>query len=108
MIHMSLDPTQPKGWFVGPWNSAVPVPVGFATVGINEPHYHTHMYEIYLVARGTSTAMVNDAAIALRADDVLVVEPHEPHTFTHSSTDYVHFVVHAPFVPNDKIHVTER
>lgn len=92
-----------KGWFVGPWNSAVPVPVGYANEGIDEPHHHAQMFEIYLVARGTCTAVVNQQAIQLQAGDMLVVEPGETHTFSHSSPDYFHFVIQTPFVPGDKI-----
>lgn len=61
------------------------------------------MYEVYLVARGWSTAVVNAAAITLYAGDILIVEPGEPHTFTGNSPDYLHFVIHAPFIPGDKI-----
>lgn len=47
-----------KGWYVGPWNSPVSVAVGWADRGVNEPHRHDHMNEIYLVARGHSVARV--------------------------------------------------
>jgi quercetin dioxygenase-like cupin family protein len=60
------------------------------------------MYEIYLVAGGESTAMVDGEAVLLRAGDLLVVEPGEVHTFVTSSEDYLHFVVQAPFVAGDK------
>jgi len=33
MILSTIDPTQPKGWFVGPWNSPVPIAVGYANEG---------------------------------------------------------------------------
>jgi uncharacterized protein YjlB len=102
VIHLSVDESKAKGWFVGPWNSAVPVAVGYAHEGIQEKHYHGQMYEVYLVARGESTAVVGEREIGLRAGDLLVVEPGEGHTFRHSSPDYLHFVVHAPFVAGDK------
>ena len=60
------------------------------------------MYEIYLVARGQSTAVVDGEAVPLLAGDLLVVEPGEEHTFVASSEDYLHFVVQAPFVVGDK------
>jgi len=103
MIHQSPDKNPDKGWFVGPWNSAVPVPVGYANTGIDLPHTHAQMFEIYLVARGTSTAVVNQQAVQLQAGDMLVVEPGETHTFSHSSENYFHFVIQTPFVPGDKI-----
>jgi len=105
MIHAAIDPTQPKGWFLGPWNSDVPIPIGYANQGINEKHYHAQMYEIYLVACGSSLVQVNDQEIVLQAGEMLVVAPHEVHTFLDSSLDYVHFVIQAPFVQNDKISV---
>jgi mannose-6-phosphate isomerase-like protein (cupin superfamily) len=61
------------------------------------------MHEIYLVARGRSVAVVEDQQVELRAGDMLVVEPGESHTFIESSSDYLHFVVQAPFVKGDKI-----
>jgi len=60
------------------------------------------MCELYLVARGTSTALVNGHVVILRAGDLLVVEPGEAHTFTSSWDDYMHFVVQTPFVPGDR------
>ncbi|MCB8981870.1 MAG: cupin domain-containing protein [Ardenticatenaceae bacterium] len=103
MIHQTPDRQVAKGWFVGPWNSGVPVAVGYANAGVNEPHHHAQMFEIYLVASGTSTAVVNQQSIQLQPGDMLVVEPGEPHTFTHNSEDYYHFVIQTPFAPGDKI-----
>jgi quercetin dioxygenase-like cupin family protein len=92
-----------KGWFVGPWNSDLPVAVGWADRGVNQPHKHDEMYEIYLVAHGASTALVAGRTIELAAGDMLVVEPGEAHTFLTSSGDYLHYVVQAPFVKGDKV-----
>jgi quercetin dioxygenase-like cupin family protein len=91
-----------KGWFVGPWNSDVPIAVGYANAGINEPHFHAEMYEVYLVVEGQSAAKVNGQPVRLRAGSVLVVEPGEPHTFTESTPDYYHFVIQTPVVQGDK------
>lgn len=102
MIHMRAD-QQAKGWFFGPWNSDVPIPVGYANAGIDLTHYHAQMYEIYLVARGTSTIVVDGKERQLQQGDVMAVEPHEVHTFTASSDDYFHFVVQTPFVKGDKV-----
>jgi mannose-6-phosphate isomerase-like protein (cupin superfamily) len=105
MIHQAPDrQVGHKGWFVGPWNSAVPIPVGFANAGVNEPHHHAHMFELYLVASGTSTAVVNHQThSAPGGRPMLVVEPGESHTFTQSSEDYFHFVIQTPFMPGDKM-----
>lgn len=102
MLHTSLDRTQPKGWFFGPWNSGLPVPVGYANQGVNERHLHAAMFEVYLVAQGESVVLVDDCRIVLHAGDCLVVEPGEVHTFLSSSDDYFHFVFQSPFSPTDK------
>jgi len=103
MIHMSLDKTKPKGWFFRPWNSRVPILVGYANQGIDEKHLHKQMFEVYMVASGTCTVVVGSREVEVRAGDVLVVEPNETHTFLQSSADYMHFVVHVPFVKNDRL-----
>src|SRR5690242_8764616 len=103
MIHQTIETDTPKGWFVGPWNSSVPIPVGYANQGIQENHYHAQMYEVYLIAKGTSIALVENQTVLLRAGDMLVVEPGEVHTFVESSEDYLHFVLQFPFVAGDKV-----
>jgi mannose-6-phosphate isomerase-like protein (cupin superfamily) len=89
-------PHNPKGWLAGPWDGGPTVSVGFARRGIDEPHLHTRLTEIYLVARGTSSVRIETESIELREGDVLIVEPGEAHTFVSSSDDYFHFVVHVP------------
>ena len=59
MIHQKIDKQKPKGWFSGPWDSSLPIPVGYANECINEKHYHSQMYEIYLVAKGKATIVVD-------------------------------------------------
>ena len=90
------DPTTDKGWYAGPWNSDLSIAVGYANVGIDDPHAHGRITEIYLVARGTCQMRVERETVTLEAGDVIVVEPGEAHTFRSSSPDYFHFVVHAP------------
>jgi mannose-6-phosphate isomerase-like protein (cupin superfamily) len=80
------DPAVVKGWYLGPWNSDLPISLGYAPTGIDEPHIHTRITEIYLVARGTSELRVGDRTVALAAGDVVVVEPGEPHTLAYMST----------------------
>lgn len=91
-----IDPTSPKGWLAGQWESSLPVSVGFATEAIDDPHVHARVTEIFLVARGSTTARVRLVNVDLLPGDVLIVEPGEPHTFLRSSDNYLHFVVHAP------------
>lgn len=90
------DGSSDKGWCIGPWNSDLPIPVGYANAGIGEPHVHAGMFEIYLVARGTSVIRIEQESVGLAAGDVIVVEPAEAHTFLESSPDYLHFVIQAP------------
>ena len=85
-----------KGWLAGPWESSLDVSLGFATAGVDEPHLHMRVTEIYLVARGTSAVRVEQATIDLIAGDVLILAPGEAHTFLATSEDYLHFVVHSP------------
>ena len=85
-----------KGWHAGPWNSALNISVGYANVGIDEPHVHTRITEIYLVARGTSRLRVEHETVTLSAGDMIALAPGEAHTFLDSSPDYFHFVIHTP------------
>jgi mannose-6-phosphate isomerase-like protein (cupin superfamily) len=91
-----------KGWYVGPWDSDLAVSVGYADAGVDEPHVHSHITEIYLVARGTSQIRVERETVTLRAGDVVVVEPGEAHTFLSNSPDYFHFVAHVPGLSGDE------
>ncbi|MGD8996566.1 MAG: cupin domain-containing protein [Anaerolineae bacterium] len=90
------NPTVDKGWYVGPWNSDLAVSIGYANEGVDEPHLHLHLTEIYMVARGTSKLKVEQETVCLEAGDVIVVEPGEAHTFLSASSDYFHFVAHVP------------
>lgn len=100
-----------KGWYAGPWNSPLVLAVGYATRGIDEPHQHARLTEIYLVARGTAEIRVEQQTLRLSAGDMIVVDPAEAHTFLSNSPDYFHFVIHAPAsagerLPPDKAAVT--
>lgn len=89
-----------KGWCIGPWNASVSISVGYATQGINEPHYHERITEIYMVARGQVEVRVEHETVRLSQNDVVVIEPGEAHTFLAASPDYFHFVVHSPGLPD--------
>lgn len=91
-----LEINHPKGWFTGPWDSNLPISIGYANCGIDEPHLHTRISEIYLVARGTADLRVEHETLHLEAGDVVIIEPGEAHTFLSSSSDYFHFVIHTP------------
>jgi mannose-6-phosphate isomerase-like protein (cupin superfamily) len=99
------DPAKPaKAWYTELAQPDLPF-VGFANEGVNERHYHRQAFEIYLVARGSSTVVVDDATVVLQPGDALVVEPGEVHTFVHNTPDYFHFVVQWPAVGDDKVRV---
>ena len=95
------DPAAAKGWYVGPWNSDLPLAIGYANAGIDEPHVHAQMTEIYVVARGTSEIRVEQETITLHAGDLIIVEPGEAHTFLSNSPDYFHVVLHTPALSGD-------
>ncbi|HEU4785450.1 MAG TPA: AraC family ligand binding domain-containing protein [Ktedonobacterales bacterium] len=98
-VHLSA-----KGWYVGPWNSSLPVSVGYATTGIDEPHVHSVVTEIYLVAQGTAQIRIEQVTVTVSAGDMLVLEPGEAHTFLSSSPDYLHFVIHTPGIAGEDAH----
>jgi mannose-6-phosphate isomerase-like protein (cupin superfamily) len=91
-----------KGWFAGPWDSDLNVSVGFANAGVDEPHLHMRITEIYLVARGSSSIRVERETIELREGDALIIDTCEAHTFLGNSEDYLHFVVHTPGLAGDE------
>ena len=47
--------------------------------------------------------LVDGKSVDLKQGDVIALEPNEQHTFTESSPDYFHFVIHTPFVKGDKV-----
>lgn len=63
---------------------------------MNEPHLHTQITEIYLVAQGTAQVRVEQRTLPIQAGDMLVIEAGEAHTFIDSSPEYFHFVIHVP------------
>jgi mannose-6-phosphate isomerase-like protein (cupin superfamily) len=99
MLHTHAPANVAKGWSLGPWNASLPVAVGYANAGVDEPHRHRRITEIYLVASGTAEIRVEARTLVLAAHDVLVVAPGEAHTFLGSSPEYFHFVLHVPALP---------
>jgi mannose-6-phosphate isomerase-like protein (cupin superfamily) len=78
------------------------VSIGYAHVGVDEPHLHMRIREVYLIARGSCRVRVEQETVNLMAGDVLIVEPGEAHTFLEHSTDYFHFVLHVPGLAGDE------
>ena len=103
MIIARNDESKPaKGWYGELFHPSLPA-IGFANQAIDACHYHRELYEIYLVARGSSTIIVNDTPRSLSAGDIIVVEPGEVHTFVENTPDYFHFVLHCPPIRGDKV-----
>jgi len=98
---LQLDPAVDKGWYAGPWNSSLPISVGYANTGIDLPHIHRQVTEIYLIARGTAELNVDNQTLTVSAGDMIVIQPGEAHTFLSSSPDYLHFVLHVPGLPDE-------
>jgi quercetin dioxygenase-like cupin family protein len=96
MRHRRVPLGDPKGWLAGPWESSLPVSIGYASEGVDEPHLHATLTEVYLVARGNSQLRVGLETLELVPGSVVIVDPGEPHTFLASSPDYMHFVLHVP------------
>jgi mannose-6-phosphate isomerase-like protein (cupin superfamily) len=90
------DPDIAKGWYLGPWNANLPISIGYANEGVDEPHLHRRMAEVYLMARGTAEMRVETETVVLAEGQIIVVEPGEAHTFLSSSPDHVHFVLQIP------------
>ena len=99
MLHTHTSADVAKGWSLGPWNADVPVALGYANAGVDEPHRHRRITEIYLVASGTAEIRVETQTIVLAEHDLLVVAPGEAHTFLANSPGYFHFVLHVPALP---------
>ena len=102
------DPSLDKGWFAGRWNSSLDISVGYAWNPPDEPHLHTGIQEVYLIARGTCTVRIEHQTLGLRAGDVLVVDPGAAHTFLTCSADYLHFVIHSPGLTGDEAAAKKR
>ena len=90
------DSERAKGWYLGPWNADLDLSVGYANEGVDEPHLHRRMTEIYMMARGTAEMRVEGQTVHLKEGEVIVVEPGEAHTFVSSSRDHFHFIVQCP------------
>jgi mannose-6-phosphate isomerase-like protein (cupin superfamily) len=95
------DPNKPKGWYAGPGDSGLDISIGYANEGVDEPHLHRRMTEVYFIARGTAEMRVENLTVILREGDAVIVEPGEAHTFLWSSPDYFHLVIHTPGLTGD-------
>jgi mannose-6-phosphate isomerase-like protein (cupin superfamily) len=99
------NPSIDKGWYAGPWNSDLEISIGYANRGINEPHVHSKITEIYIVARGDAQIRIEKETITITDGDIIIIEPGEAHTFLSSSTNYFHFVIHTPCMVGDQTQI---
>ena len=83
-----------KGWLAGPWESSLPVAIGYANVALDAPHRHATATEVFLVSAGHATVVVDGAEVRVVAGDVLIVEPEEVRSLMASSDDFRCFVLH--------------
>jgi mannose-6-phosphate isomerase-like protein (cupin superfamily) len=83
-----------KGWLAGPWESDLPIGIGWAAQTLEESHRHARTMEVYLVAAGSTVAVVDGEELTIEAGDVLIIEPQELRSFRASSVDYRCFVLH--------------
>ena len=90
------DVDRAKGWLCGPWDSELDISLGYANQGVDEPHLHRRMTEVYMMARGSAMVCVEGETFVLEQHQVLVIEPGEAHTFVSSSPDHFHFVIQTP------------
>jgi mannose-6-phosphate isomerase-like protein (cupin superfamily) len=85
-----------KGWFYGPWDAALDLSIGYANEGVDDPHLHRAMTEIYLMASGTAEMRIETETVLLSKGQIVIIAPGEAHTFLSSSPDHFHFVVQHP------------
>jgi quercetin dioxygenase-like cupin family protein len=78
----------------GPWESPLPVGIGYANEAIDEPHRHRRTIEIFLIATGEVTAVVDGEDLRLHPGDVLIVEPNEVRSLRDATSTYRAFVLH--------------
>jgi mannose-6-phosphate isomerase-like protein (cupin superfamily) len=97
------DAQRAKGWYAGPWDRSFLLPVGYANAGIDDPHLHMQMTEVYLIARGTAEVRIDQDTIRVEAGDMLVVDPGEAHTFLTNSPEYFHFVLQMPGLSPEEV-----
>lgn len=102
------ESSETKGWLIGPWNSKNELSIGYANTGLDEPHVHGIVTEIYLVGQGNAVVRVNKQTINICAEDVLQIEPGEGHSFRANTEDYFHFVIHHPGLAGNKARVDKR
>ena len=95
------DPSRPKGWYAGPWDLALNIAIGYANEGVDDPHFHRRMTEVYFIARGSVAMRIEGQTVVACEGEAVIVEPGEAHTFLSNSPDYFHFIIQTPGLRGD-------
>lgn len=96
-----------KKWLLGPWNSQGPVEIGHLTKARGTAHFHSKVFEYYLIAEGWLNIRVSGKEFVLKQGDVCLIEPGEVHSITKTSEELRCFLVKFPHAPEDKTVVKE-
>lgn len=68
-----------------------------------EEHLHKTMHEYFYVLRGDMKISIGGEVIEMNKDDLVIVEPGEPHYIVENSPDLQLLLLMPPPVPDDKV-----
>lgn len=105
------DPVDENGWLIGSFldenhpcfSRDVEIAwkeMGLATKG--EKHFHKTAIEIWIVIKGSVTAIINDQKLVVKAGSYLVVHPLTQTEILNAAKGTSVLVVKAPSIPKDK------
>lgn len=95
--------SQPAQWIFNDGSQPFQLKVVHAHEINDQEHFHQTMHEYFYVLCGSMTIAINGDVIRLYTDDLVVVEPGEPHYIKEKSPDLRLFLVMPPPRPNDKV-----
>ncbi len=80
-----------------------PIQVGFVDRPEKLKHFHSEVFEYFLVSSGHIIMEVDGSEIRVSSGEVLCVEPKEKHMVKECSEDFKCFIVKYPVNQKDKI-----
>ena len=92
-----------KKWVMGVHKSKSPIEIGFITDPKDAMHYHTKVYEYYVVIFGELTLIVDDKEVVLKAGNICCIEPGEKHMIIRASKDFKCYILKYPHLSEDKV-----
>lgn len=95
--------TEAKQWIFNDGSRPFQVRVIRAEEIRNQEHVHKTMHEYFYVVQGTMVISVNRIPVSMDKDDLIVVEPGEPHVVLEKSPDLLLLLIMPPPVPDDKV-----